>query len=258
MKTVNIFGTLILALVLSAARPALAQDAKSTPAKGAPTDAKPTDKVDISDVEQKYWAPKDTDFSVVQNRAYTKEKRFSVSATYGPTLNDQYSDGYNLGLSANYFFTERYGVEVNYINSQLKDNQATRSFADQLGGLQPDHGRMKSSYTVGFNWVPVYAKMSFLNRKIVYFDMAFTPVIGMVNYDQLLSGRSPGKQSAFIYGFDITQYYFFSNHFAFRFDIKSRWYNQEFLTYSGTNIGQPVRDSLTQTLMLLLGVTYYF
>ena len=38
-----------------------------------------TDKVDISDLEQKYWAPKDTDFSVVQNRTYTKEKRFTFS-----------------------------------------------------------------------------------------------------------------------------------------------------------------------------------
>ncbi|MEO0335372.1 MAG: hypothetical protein AAF202_03205, partial [Pseudomonadota bacterium] len=41
------------------------------------------DRVDISDLENKYWAPKDTDFKVVQNRLYTKEKRFSLSTGIG-------------------------------------------------------------------------------------------------------------------------------------------------------------------------------
>src|ERR1700731_3336923 len=55
---------------------------------------KPDDKVDISDLENKYWAPKDTDFSVVQNRTYTKAHRFALSALIGPIVNDPYSTGY--------------------------------------------------------------------------------------------------------------------------------------------------------------------
>src|SRR5665213_1189165 len=70
----------------------------NTPAASAPDSskagaaAKPADeKVDISDLENKYWAPKDTDFSVVQNRTYSKEHRWFFSAQYGIPVSDSYS-----------------------------------------------------------------------------------------------------------------------------------------------------------------------
>jgi hypothetical protein len=40
------------------------------PQAGSPSGA--SEKVDVTDLEKKYWASKDTDFSVVQNRVYSK------------------------------------------------------------------------------------------------------------------------------------------------------------------------------------------
>ncbi len=77
---------------------------------GKAPEAKKDEKLDITDLEQKYWAPKDTDFSVVQNRTYTKAGRVALSLS-GPIVNDPFSSGYNPSVKVNYYFSERYGVE---------------------------------------------------------------------------------------------------------------------------------------------------
>src|SRR5687768_17351365 len=101
MKTSNLFVTALVVMMASSAfaqnkayqRKKPAADATAVPAApgaptvkkgdaGQPADAagvkKPeSEKLDIQGLEEKYWAPKDTDFSVVQNRTYTKAKRFS-------------------------------------------------------------------------------------------------------------------------------------------------------------------------------------
>src|ERR1700722_15225129 len=54
----------------------------------------PDKKVDISDLENRYWTAKDTEFNVVQNRLYTKAKRFSVTLQGGTNLSDTYTSNY--------------------------------------------------------------------------------------------------------------------------------------------------------------------
>jgi uncharacterized lipoprotein NlpE involved in copper resistance len=46
--------------------------------------SKKDDKVDVKDLEERYWTAKDTEFKVVQNRLYTKEKKFSLTPMAGP------------------------------------------------------------------------------------------------------------------------------------------------------------------------------
>src|SRR5690606_26784918 len=125
-----------------------------------------TDKVDISDLENKYWAPKDTDFSVVQNRTYTKEGKFGLALQGGLLVNDGYSDGTVYAASLNYFFTERHGMEFTYTGADLKENDSTKSLVGFAGGVKPDYGQMSGYYGVSYNWVPFYAKMSVLGKKI--------------------------------------------------------------------------------------------
>jgi outer membrane beta-barrel protein len=235
---------------------AFAQDTKKTPVK------KDSDKVDISDLEQKYWAPKDTDFSVVQNRTYTKAGKIFVSAQGGPLVNDQYSEGLIYGGSLNYFFNERYGVQATYLGADLHNNDWTKNLTQFGSGVQPDFGRFKNYYGLGFNFVPFYAKMSFLGSRILYFDMAITPTVGMTSYDQVMLHSSANK-SSFTYGLDITQYFFFTKNFAIRADLKNQWFKEEVRSYKGNGgaglvEGDKVRDQNTQFTTFLLGLTLYF
>ncbi len=231
----------------------IAQTKKPTPAG----QTQESDKVDISDLEKKYWAPKDTDFSVVQNRTYTKEKSIFVSAQGGPIVNDSYSEGYIYGGSLNYFFSERFGVQATYLTSDLKDNQLKRNLTQFGSGVQPDHGRFSSYYGVGFNIVPFYAKMSFLGSKIMYFDMAITPTIGMTTYDQIMEDQKSSK-STFTYGVDISQFFFFNENLAIRADLKNQWFTEEVVAYRGLSKGQKVRDQNTQFTTFMIGLTLYF
>lgn len=251
----------LLSFALATA-PTLAQSKKSkVPAKAEkPTQDTDTDKVDISDIENKYWAPKDTDFSVVQNRTYTKEGRFALALQGGLILNDNYSDGMTYGGTANYFFSERYGIEATYMVADLEDNDPTKQLVEFGGGVYPDFGRMTNYYGIGFNWVPFYAKMSMMGKKILYFDMAFTPAIGIMEYDQITQNSKIAK-SAMAYGFDVTQYFFLSRNFSLRLDLRNRWFKEDvakYYTSGGLQEGQTFRNKSTYNMQLIFGLNYFF
>ena len=249
-----LFGGLIAGLVCGFASNAFAQAGK------APTKE---EKVDISDLENKYWAPKDTDFSVVQNRTYTKEKRKFFSLQYGIPTSDAYNDGSFLNFSGNYFFSERHGMQFSYIRANLTPNSAVSDLASFATGVYPDHGRMIDYWGVSYNFVPFYSKMSVMGKKIMYFDMAISPSLGMTKYKQVML-NSEGSGTALTYGFDITQYYFFSSHWAFRVDWKNQWYSQKVQKYKFTNVpvptaeGEPVATKKIHDSLLLLGLTFFW
>lgn len=258
----------VIAIAMSATANAQAKKAAPVPAQpAAGPEAKPTkgdEKVDISDLESKYWAPKDTDFSVVQNRTFSKDHKFMISPAWGTPINDAYSEGNVFGLTANYFWSERMGVQAMYFDADLKNNDATNDIGtlSARSGAAPDHGKLNSYLGVGFTLVPFYAKMSFWGKRIIYFDMAFTPTLGMTTYDQMIEGGNKSK-SALTYGLDVTQYFFFNRWFAIRVDLKNQFYTQEVVKFRTTNgspqtTGQKVTDKNIQDTLFLLGAAFYF
>lgn len=238
-------------------------NSKSTPPAQAPpagtsatVDSNSAEKLDIQQLEQKYWAPKDTDFSVVQNRTYTKAKRVAVSLLAGPIVNDPFSEGNTFAFNANYYFDERYGVEFMFQNSNLSDSDSTKKFQKLSGGgVRPDFNRDTGFYGVGFNWVPFYAKMSFLGKKIIYFDMQVTPFAGLATYEKQSVSQHPSDSSPTI-GLDVTQYFFFSQNLAVRVNLHNRFYKADVLNYSTGAVANA--DSSTSTTVFLMGVTYFY
>lgn len=260
VSALALVSTTALAQGKKAAAPAPA--ASSNVPATVPGAKKSDDKVDISDLENKYWAPKDTDFSVVQNRTYTKDGRYFLTLHGGVPVNDQWSQGNIFGLSLNYFISERMGFQLTYLKGGLKNNQAVDDVARYGSGIQPDHGRFNGYTGIGYNIVPFYAKMSFWGKKIIYFDMAFTPTIGVTDYDQIMEGGNTTKKGAFTYGIDLTQYFFFTNYFAIRADLKNQWHSEEIVRYRGNGVnyskGDKVRDKLVQDTLFLMGLTFFY
>ncbi len=224
---------------------------------GAPNDGK----VDISDLENKYWAPKDTDFSVVQNRTFSKDNKFLLAPFWGRVMNDPYSEGNITGLTANYFWSERMGVQVQYMKASLEDNNATKDIGTLGGpGAVPDHGKVTGYYGVGYTIVPFYAKMSFWGSRIIYFDMAFTPHLGMTTYDQQRESGDKSK-SALTYGIDISQMFFINKWFAIRADLRNQWRKEEVVKFRtvGTALeGTKLREPTQHDTMFMIGATFYF
>jgi outer membrane beta-barrel protein len=211
-----------------------------------------SDKLDVSGLEQKYWAAKDTDFSVVQNRLFNKTGRFALTAEYGTYMSEPWSQGPTLSLSGNYYFSERYGAEIAYSTTQSQDTDAANRLRGQGGA--PNHNKMKQFYGAAFNWVPFYAKMSVLNSKIIYFDMSFSPGLGIVQYEQQMQEGGAMKTAPAL-TLDVTQHFFLNNWLALRFELKNRWYQQDVVSYR-----QPGRTSVSEmnnTSLLMFGVTLY-
>jgi outer membrane beta-barrel protein len=251
----------ILLAGFAAAPTAYAKDKKAAdaPPAAAPANApaagnQPSEKLDVSDLENKYWAPKDTDFSVVQNRTFTKEHKWFVTAQFGPDISGgNYTTGNFGGATLNYFWNERYGMQATYLSA---GEHSTAAVGDLVGkGGFPDYGIIQDYYGIAFDWVPFYSKMSFLGKKILYFDMAISPTLGMTDYQQVGSSVPNANQSALTYGFDITQYYFFTSHFAFRIDLKNQWWGEKVMK---ATTGADLKTNNDHQMIFLLGFTYYF
>ncbi len=233
---------------------------------------KAPEKVDMKNIEAKYWQPSDQSYSVVQSRTFAKEKKIGVSLLGGTILADDYATGFNFDLALSYHFTERWGVELQGSIYSLDDNDVTKEIG-RLGG-SPDFGRVQSFYGVMARWVPFYSKMSFMGTKVVYFDMSFGFGLGMLSYDQFTENQaSSGDNSnrrkivaatvnAPSLAFDVSQTFFINPKFAIRADYKMRFFNEEVLAFNdkggGVFKGDKLRDDLSSISSLNLGVTYYF
>jgi len=260
--------TLTLTLMLLGSSLALAQN--PTPAaapKAAPAANSGSDKLDIKKLEQKYWSAKDDDFAVVQNRRYTKANRFFLSVNGGVPFNDAFSSGNLYGLNLGYFFNERWGLDLESKSGSLKDNDATELFTSRYG-VYPDHNVFVSSQILSVTLVPFYAKMSFMDTSIIYFDMGFSLGAGMLNY-KIKKSEGDENKSAPVVKLGVFQQIFFSENWALRAELANTWSNQQRYKYystlpagvSGAGSSTGDRDlgmKMTNDTNLMFGATFWF
>lgn len=228
-----------------------------------------SDRLDIKKLEDKYWSAKDDDFSVVQNRAFPKEKRVFATLQGGLPINDPYSTGTLSGLSAGYHFTERWGVEFSYLKSAFSKNDAMSRFQSDHE-TYPNHNVLSSTQSLQINYIPLYAKMSFLDKRIIYFDMGVGLIFGQTSFKQarLLGNTTDGfresdvTKSEMHYGLSIYQHFFLSRLIALKVDYRNIWTNEERLRYKLSNGESEANRSIGKKLindsMLLLGLTFFF
>lgn len=216
-----------------------------------------SDKLDIKVLEDKYWSAKDDDFSVIQNRAFTKEKRYFGSLTAGNIINDSFTTGTVGSVSGGYFFTERWGVELSYLSAQVQDNDTTKQILKLKGS--PDYNKFKNSITLSGMFFPLYAKMSFLDKKILYFDMGISFGIGQTSYESVIDTKADKAGSSIHYALDLTQNVFFSQHWALRFDIKNRWGTQDLYKNYESNggTGRKLAPLSVHDTNFVVGFTYF-
>lgn len=223
-------------------------------------------KVDVKNLEKKYWAPKDGKFKVVQNRTYTKTKKFHLSVMPSLMLNEEYGQGFGVVGALGYYFDDRWGLEAEYQFVDLEDND----LQDAVIGLEgfANSSRVTGYYGITGKFMPLYAKMSWLGSKIVYFDLSFGVSLGMINYQpRQVTGTAPNavssdlgdELSSFAYGFEVSQSFYLSRKLLIRVDYKQRFFNEE--VFNGTTIGSvgdKVEDRIQDSISLNLGLTYIF
>lgn len=218
-------------------------------------DSRGSDKLDIKKLEQKYWAAKDDDFSVVQNRRYSKADRFYLNLGGGVAVNDPHEKGSIFQGQLGYFFNERWGLDFSYAKANMENNDATTFFFNQYGAV-PDHTVFDSSMMLSATYVPLYAKMSFVDKAIIYFDMGISVGVGTTDYIQR---REDGdkKESAFSYQIGVNQQIFFSQHWAIRVDFINKFTDEKQIKWKSSAPDRDLGSKMVNDTSLLLGLTYW-
>ena len=195
---------------------------------------KSSEKIDLQKLEDKYWAAKDSEYGVIQNRTFSKAGKVYSSLTYGPLINDPFAKAKATGLMIGYFLNEDFGLELSQFTYNSSQNDTVTAYETQFGGAKPDYNLVKSTKTISLTYTPFYAKMAFMNIGILYFDMGFTLGIGQTEYEiqkvdkDMLGNKSQSNQiqTATNYEIGFTQQLFVNKNIAFRLDIKNSFYQQ--------------------------------
>ncbi len=211
-----------------------------------------SEKMDIQEIESAYWQQKDSEFHVVQNRRFSKEKRYFISPTVGILINDSFTKGMSYGLSGGYYMTERNGVEVSYVSYSADNSKTT----DEIFGLNgaPAYNKLKNQITATYNWMPIYGKISLFDSSIIYFDMGLNVGLGLTSYEQQLEAGNSSKTAITLIA-DISQQFFIKESLAIRFDIRNRFYKEDrekFRNSTGSN------SEFEHSLSAAIGIVYYF
>ena len=235
---------------------------KAAPAPSTAADGQtgPDKKVDLTDLENRYWTAKDTEFNVVQNRLYTKAKKFSITLSTGPLLTDTYTNSWNVGGAVNYYFSERMGVEIQGWKTSAADADFVNTFASKNGAFI-DHNMPQGYLGVSYNWIPIYAKMSLLEKKILYFDFSVSPGIGTTFLQSaefatnVAPAASATSQAPLTFALDIAEQVFLNEHSAIRLDVRNHFYSEQI--YSSSPPGGVARSKSTFYGSIMLGLTFF-
>ena len=174
---------------------------------------------------------------VVQKRPVGKARRLEISPFFEYLPNDDFVRGYIPGVNVDYHFNEGVALEGTvgfgvHSNKQLLGDL-------RKDGVQPavlDRANLIAS--AGFNWSPIYGKISYLERRIITYDLFLTTGYGVTSTDLEITTNTGGganpatektehRRASFQgYYIGIGQRYYFSHWGALRLELRNYAYTQ--------------------------------
>lgn len=174
---------------------------------------------------------------VIQKRPVGKAKRLEIEPFLEYLPNDDFVRGYFPGANVAFHFNEGVALEATFAGGGHSDKQLLGDI--RKNGVQPAVlDRASFIASAGFNWAPIYGKVAYLERRIITYDLFLTTGYGVTS-TQLEITTSTGtgtgtsnvitdKRSTSFQGYyiGIGQRYYFSNHAAFRIELRNYAYTQ--------------------------------
>ena len=247
MKNINSKYILSLALILSThifANHAFAEKVDSS--------AKESDKerVNVDSVKEKYWARGDqTELGVVQNRTYTKAKKFELGVFGGFTSSDPFLDIRLVGASFGYHFTEYLGLNIVGWKTLVSPSSALKTFQDTRGATT-NTNEPRAFYGAEGSASLIYGKLSLLGSVILHYDFHFLLGGGLTNTES-------GNYATGILG--VGQQLYVGNSVSFRVDYRLMPYHEDIREkVIPTKIGQVVGSRMNWSNTVTLGLTFLF
>jgi outer membrane beta-barrel protein len=118
------------------------------------------------------------DIVVVIRKPFLKMNRLELMPSVGLTINDNMIRHYELNGQMNYYLTDvlAVGVEGQYF---VKNFLETYDLVARQDRRLPTINKYNYGAALNFHYVPIYAKFSMLNKKIVHLETLFTAGVGV-------------------------------------------------------------------------------
>lgn len=182
------------------------------------------------------------DVAMIQKRYLPRTGRFEAYIAANTILNDAFFTTIGADARLAYYFTERYGLELQAMGMFSSDRRTTKDLRESsvatTSFVQP-----KSYFGLDFKWSPVYGKMTYRNRRIIHFDMYFSAGGGSTSHSQ---GSSPTIHLGTGQNFALTK------SMTFRWDFSLNMYS------ATSTVGASRASSSYQNLFLGAGVSWFF
>jgi len=175
-------------------------------------------KVDLGQAQQKYLSNNaSSEVQVVQNRKYTKAKKFEIGITGGLVSADPFLNDSSVGGFVGYHFSEYFGLRTFYWKD-ITSKSSSWYDAGSQSNLFVNTNAAQSMTGVEFKFIPIYGKVSVYGSRILYYDMnlfagggirstqsgtVFSPIVGVG--EQFFLGKS------FAVGLDYRMMYYKEN-----------------------------------------------
>ena len=122
-----------------------------------------------------------SDIVVIQRRFLSKTGRFEISPSVFLFLNSEFYLNVGAGGNIGFYFLEKHGIEIAGAHSFAFARDAALKLENHLGFKGKAGGdQVETIFSISYKWIPLYGKISWMNRKIIPFDTFLTLGAGLV------------------------------------------------------------------------------
>jgi outer membrane beta-barrel protein len=142
------------------------------------------------------WLDPDKEVYVLQNKIYPKMNRQFLTFSRIEDVSNNFQDTIGAEVKYNYFFTERWAVELSYSNYKNTDSDTFKN-VEKVNGIIPFVRRIDQRHSISAIYSPFYGKINTFNR-IFYFDWSFgAGVTYLTNETNINSIKDPNAKNSY-------------------------------------------------------------
>lgn len=231
----------VIAIALQTSTPVLAENAPGDNAQAG-------EKVNVDSIREKYWARgNESELGVVQNRLYSKERKFEFGTFVGLLSSDPFLSVRSTGLSLGYHFSEYLSVHAFGWKAQWSPSTALQTFQEIMGATTNFNAPL-AFYGAEGSASLLYGKLSLVGQAIIYYDMHVSAGAGITSTE---SG------SNFTPHFGLGQQIYLSQVASLRLDYRVMHYRERIIEKVVDALRGTERGTRTNwTHSISLGITF--
>lgn len=241
----------LLSAGLAVSNAVAAEKQKSSTDDSAPSaDSSGAERVNVENIKEKYWARGDeTELGVVQNRAYSKDRKWEVGVYGGAVLTDPFLNVANLGVTFGYHFSEYFSVRANLWKDFASGSTALSTFQSTVQATT-NYNKPKAYYGGEAVGSLLYGKLSVLGKSIIYFDLHVLGGLGLTNTE---------NGTYFTPHVGVGQQVYLSKSVSVSLDYRLMYYHEEIIERVITSkIGQSDGSRNNFSNVIDIGVNFMF